>query len=148
MNWPQDISAESIQRVYLLANTPAYLVKGLKRDPAVAALSQRLTVSELVELVRAALSEPDRNSDVVGKAYAALVALSFHNYAAWREPLQGLDLSQLVWGDYVRSELFRSARVTDTFEVVYQPTEQVPTLERTASTSEVRLEPAISASFD
>ena len=139
MNWPNEIDASEIVTTYLVANTPAYLVKHLQRSHEVARIA-RLGVTDLAQIATQILEQDDRTSSDVGKAYAAIVAMSRHPYRDWKPILEQMDLTRLVWGDFVR-QILQAQAVPEHAALIVVPTEQ-PYLVR-AKTTEATAQSAL-----
>jgi hypothetical protein len=107
--WPENLRAEDLAGIYLAANTPAYLLKHFRRSPIVERLGKELNVEQLSELLAAILSQRERTSLDIAKAYAALIAISTRNYSEWMEPIRNLDLARLDWGNELREQMRQQA---------------------------------------
>jgi hypothetical protein len=103
MNWPSDLNPEPLAAIYLVANTPSYLFKHLRRDEAVQQLARTATVDDLAELISEFVSKPERTALDISRVYAALAAMSLRPYREWQDRVEGLDLAMLDWGARFRT---------------------------------------------
>lgn len=100
------IEVQSLAQVFLVANTPAYLVKHFRRSDSVQRLANEASTEELVQLYeRAAGNRTLDELTVLG--YAALVALTLQNTNKARRALQQLSGGpHLDWGPRIIQQFF------------------------------------------
>lgn len=124
MSWPEQIDSAPLAATYLVANTPAYLYKAFRGDDSVRRLAQLFTAEELAKLFRKAVAQTERSPIDVVQAYAALVAMTLHDYEEWRSVLMGLDVTVLDWGERIRQ--IALSRAVSSLVTSYDMPTQVP----------------------
>ena len=93
---------ESPTTICLLANTPNYLYKHLRADPAVMAIADATSVRDLEELFRHYVEEESGCATVDVPAYVALVALSLKASPESQASIESLSAPQLRWFEDVK----------------------------------------------
>jgi hypothetical protein len=90
------LNEPQLARIYLVANTPAYLYRNYRADPSVWEIARRHTVDDLVSFAVEHANER-KLKDVVF-AYAALVALSFKDQREVLDRTANVSFENLDWG--------------------------------------------------
>ena len=104
-----ELDIPAILRVYMLANTPAYLYRHLRAEPSLERLAKSSTPRELLAAVSAREGKPSRTAEDAAIAYGMLVALSFQNYRDVQEALAGWQPRALTWARHITSIIGQTA---------------------------------------
>lgn len=96
---PETISI--LKKIYVVANTPSYLYKHFKREAGVERLSNVYEVLELFEHIVQIDRKKERTLADVASAYAACVALTFHDIKSVLASIKKLELRNLEWVDAI-----------------------------------------------
>lgn len=104
---------EELALVFVLANTPASLVRGMNRCSAMTKLRQ-WSADELVRYYDRITARAKRSEFVVSLAYAVLCALMLRVRDGVRV---NVDASRLLWGEYIAQIVTRSGVPTGRFDV-------------------------------
>jgi cytochrome c-type biogenesis protein CcmH/NrfG len=119
INLDQDFpGAES---VFAIANTPLFLVRKLRADPAVQELARENTEEEILSALRAAVrNEPQSARDYV-VPYVYLIALAIkNNTAALRKAIE-IRPPYADWYDYIANYLVQSSTPTVRNTLIFPP---------------------------
>jgi len=101
---------EEIYRVVLVANTPAYLYRTLRRKQFVVEIGSNRTAQELVdELVKVQGGLAAHDSKAAAIAYGLLVALSYKPRREILPMLESLELNELHWGPELKTIVLSEA---------------------------------------
>ena len=103
---------EGLTDIYLVANTPMYLYRNIRKHVAVIFLADRHTPAELSDFYSKVVSKKSKSIEDVVTAYVFLLALTRKEYSAASFFLKKMDLDVLDWGEKIR----------DIFLVDHQPT--------------------------
>ena len=91
------LNLEELRRIYVFANTPAYLFRRYRGDESVKALADAASLTELISEIKEVDGNPERSFDDVVSAYAALVAATHKDQAPTRAAFESLVISNLDW---------------------------------------------------
>jgi hypothetical protein len=91
------LNESQLARIYLVANTPSYLLRKFRADPSVFELSKRNTVDDLVSFAANIPNSDKRTLKDVVFAYAAIVALTFKNRQEVAEKGAHVSFEHLDW---------------------------------------------------
>lgn len=95
-----EIPAETIsilEQIYVVSNTPGYLYKHFRREAGVERLAHTYSAEQLVEHIVEVESKEGRTLADVASAYAACVALTFHDLRLVLELMNRVELQKLEW---------------------------------------------------
>lgn len=94
---------ERLAQIYVVANTPSYLYRHFKKDPAVEDLAKTNSVAELVSTAKIDGATAARSLPEIVSAYAALIALTLKDYNQISNTLREGNFPGLHWAkDIVR----------------------------------------------
>lgn len=99
-----EMSEESIgvlKQIYIVANTPCYLYKHFKREMVVEMLARIYSAEKLVEHIVEIDNKKRRTLADVTSAYAACVALTFHEVRLVSALMNEMNLRTLEWVDAI-----------------------------------------------
>src|SRR5216683_1327627 len=98
MKLPPKGTFDSVGSIYVVANTPMYLYKHLRSDPAVFRISSDLDTSEILELLHYYATGPgSKKHESLAAAYAYLVALSFKPTREFENVIRAFRAPHLRW---------------------------------------------------
>jgi hypothetical protein len=76
---PEEIDLSETANIYMIANTPLFLIRRLQADSSVAALSLHCGTNDLYSGIESALSASPENPVEAVRPFAYLIALRNHN---------------------------------------------------------------------
>lgn len=91
------LNVEELMRAYVVANTPSYLFRHFRQEASLLDFAKAHTVPQLIQYASLVAADPHRDLESVAKAYAAVVALTFHELDSVREAIAGTQLDGLEW---------------------------------------------------
>ena len=83
--------------IYLVANTPAYLYRNLRKASAVQRLAETNIPMDLIDHILFVDRSPERDLRDVVAAYASTIALTIQDSREVLRALQGLEVTNLEW---------------------------------------------------
>jgi hypothetical protein len=92
------VNLHALAEAYVLANTPGYLLRRLRGDALVGALSSDHTTSDIAAEIDALLRREQLSFDDVLFAYALVTALTLKDYNEAYPALSSLPIGRLEWG--------------------------------------------------
>lgn len=108
-------SADALQSYFVFANTPAYLFRHYRRNPAVQVLGSQCRVEELVAEIESLKDEPP-TVDVAVRLYALLVAITLSADPAARDTVRALSCPSLSWFEDIKRIFLASGMPTTSRE--------------------------------
>ncbi len=123
------LNLEDLAEAYLVANTPAFLVRRFRADPSVQAVAATYSVEDLVSKVAEHSQAIFRTLDDRVMAYAYLVALTFKSPAEVEAALTPEILSRLEWARTIIDQ-YRAAAATTSGTVIEKVAKQPAKLGR------------------
>jgi hypothetical protein len=112
---------DRLGRIYLVANTPSYLYRHFRRDSSVIELARATSTDALAGFVREVQDLPERSPTDVAAAYAAVVALTFHDPERVRAEMGDISESALAWIGPILKLWYDSFIATQIVEIPYKP---------------------------
>lgn len=128
------LNIDALANIYIVANTPSYLLRHFKNNQSVQQFADMHSAEELAEAIArvSSIAISDRTMDDIVVAYAAIVGLTFKNASKVEAVTATLDFHNIHWG---RKILF-----------LWEP---YPTVEATMDTPrKLPVEPNMSMSVD
>jgi hypothetical protein len=98
----KDRILSDITKAYLVANTPAYLLKTLAESVPVRELARSNTLTKLASLYKRHAAKKHRSLEDVALAYAALVAITLKERSGAKAAIEELDTSLLDWAESIK----------------------------------------------
>jgi len=92
---PEEISI--LEKIYIVANTPSYLYKHFKREVCVERLASNYNVKELIKHIAQIDRKKERLLADVTSAYAACVAMTFHDVRTVTGLMRQLKFRNIEW---------------------------------------------------
>jgi len=112
-NLLRDKDIDNLKEVVVFANTPSYLYKNFRRNPAVIGLAEKYRTEELIEFFERLVQSEKLNMETLTKTYALLFAISLKDYAESRRFLNGVDrYKNLEWIKEIQEIIIDNARAT------------------------------------
>jgi hypothetical protein len=94
---PEQINLTETANIYLIANTPIFLIRRLQADSSVYALAQLCTASDLYDAIVSSLAKPPEDPIEAVRPFAFLVALRIQNCAQLFYKAAELPAPHLPW---------------------------------------------------
>jgi len=94
---PEEINLTETANIYLVANTPIFLIRRLQADPSVFALAQRCEAQDLYDSIVSSLAKSPENPVEAVRPFAFLVALRIQNSAELFYRAAELPAPHLPW---------------------------------------------------
>ncbi len=119
-----DLTSLNIDRltdIYLVSNTPSYLLKHFRREPSVQALAQANAVRDLFDYIVQVDRKEGRSLQEVAAAYAAVVALTYCESPDVNLATTGVEVQALEWYQPILDRWRESLIVTAIHDVRYRP---------------------------
>jgi len=104
---------EAAMQAFALANTPLFVVRKLRSDPEVLALSARSSPEHLLDKLNTSLSRKPRSLRSAVMPYVYLVALFLKHDPRHLDLARRLDGSHHDWYNYIANALFQMTPVTN-----------------------------------
>lgn len=115
MTDPQDINLSGAEAAFAVANTPSYLLRKLRADPAIHEAARKYSFHELLRALKLSINkEPKTLSDLV-RPYVYLVALYGAGHENTLEKAKSMSAPCYKW----------FSQIANTLSVEYVPTTQV-----------------------
>lgn len=113
------LATPSAKEAVLVANTPGFLLNRLRRDTAVQTVIDTMSFDNIVMALRDSLSHAPSNALDLVPSYIYLTALSVANPTDINDldKISSLDLSNLEWGNAMRSMILAEAIPTTTKDI-------------------------------
>jgi len=100
------IDLSGAEETFALANTPFFLMKRLRSDPAVLQIAKCTPAQEILESIKSAVAEAPKNLREAIFPYVCLVALSLKSESAALKEAGAIQTNHFDWYSYVASVLF------------------------------------------
>lgn len=123
MNGLTDQALRQLVRVYMVANTPAYLYRKLLSEESVAELAAANSVEQLIDFILRVDESQERSVEDVAGAYGAVVALTLKDSQRVIEALEDVRLENLEWVEAVL-RIWDSERIPTVTKEGYPPPSQ------------------------
>jgi len=109
----RDKELDNLKEIFVFANTPSYLYKNFRQNPAVLGLSEKYQTEELIGFFERLVQSEKPDMESLLMSYALLFAISLKEYAESRRFLNGVDRHKnLEWIKEIREIIIANARAT------------------------------------
>ena len=106
-----EITLSEAEKVFAVANTPLFLLRKLRSEPAVNEvkdMSQKFTADEILKALRVAAKKKPSNFAESVRPYALLVALSFKSDVAHLKKAARISTRHYKWLSYLTDVLIQT----------------------------------------
>ena len=117
MNKLEDVDVESAEAIFAIANTPLFLLKNLKRDIAVEAISEQFHPKQIYDGMAALLKIQPTSLEALVRPYVYLVALYQMEDAKFVDKASNLPASHHKWFNYISQTLNNELQPTSTSHI-------------------------------
>jgi len=105
---------DGLKEIFLFANTPSYLYKNFRQNPAVFGLAKKYQTEELIEFFEQFVKSEKLDAESLITSYALLFAISLKDYAESRRFLKGIDrYKNLEWIKELQQIILANAKATN-----------------------------------
>lgn len=115
------LNEKELSRIYLVANTPSYLLRHYRADESVQALARSKTAFDLLSHAADIAKRRDRTLEEVVSAYAALVATTFKSPKETLGLSKAFSLEGLNWASDILSFAANQKTTTQQVRVTLGP---------------------------
>lgn len=99
------VSLRSVEMAIAVANTPPFLLRKLKKDPAIYELSRKLKPAQIFSELKSHLSRKPKSVEDLAWAYAYLFALFLAGEWKFIRAAKSLDAPHHAWFEYLANSL-------------------------------------------
>ncbi len=132
-------SLANARSIFVVANTPLYLLRHLVVDPVVAKLHGEIGPTKLFELIKAAISKEPQSFDDLVRPYVMLVALARGPNAALLRKASELNAPHHEWFQYIARTLLSNATSNNTITISPSPQVNSGTISTASLSTTVQL---------
>lgn len=93
----KNLNVRRLAEIWVVSNTPAYLLKHYRNEESVRNLAKKSKIDELLSKVSYHTENPCRNIDEITELYAALVAITLQNPIGLNIDVNKLNLDTIQW---------------------------------------------------